>query len=46
MNTIERDVRGATAAHADLLAALQSLTDDMARSASLLPNWTDRKSVV
>ena len=40
MNTIERDVRGATAAHADLLAALQSLTDDTARSASLLPNWT------
>ena len=40
MNTIERDVRGATAAHADLLAALPSLTDDTARSASLLPNWT------
>ena len=40
MNTIERDVRGATTAHADLLAALQSLTDEQARSASLLPDWT------
>ncbi len=40
MNTIERDVRGATAAHANLLAALQTLTDDKARSASLLPDWT------
>ncbi len=40
MNAIERDVRGATAAHANLLAALQSLTDDKARSGSLLPAWT------
>ena len=40
MNTIERDVHGATAAHAALLAALQPLTDADARAASLLPNWT------
>lgn len=40
MNTIERDVRGATAAHASLLAALQTLTDDGARAASLLPDWS------
>lgn len=40
MNAIERDVRGATAAHAALLAALQSLADEKARSASLLPDWT------
>ena len=40
MNTIERDVHGATAAHGALLAALQPLTDADARAASLLPNWT------
>ena len=40
MNTIERDVRGATTAHASLLAALQSLTDADARAASLLPDWS------
>lgn len=40
MNTIERDVRGATAAHGSLLAALQTLTDEKARAASLLPDWS------
>lgn len=40
MNTIERDVQGATAAHANLLAALQSLTDSDVRAASLLPDWS------
>lgn len=40
MKPIERDVRGATAAHATLLTALETLTDDKARSASLLPGWT------
>ena len=40
MNTIERDIRGAVAAHERLVATLEFLTDDEARSASLLPNWT------
>lgn len=40
MNTIERDVRGATAAHASLLAALPSLTDSDVRANSLLPDWS------
>lgn len=40
MNPIERDIRGATAAHAKLLAALQTLTDADGRAASLLPNWS------
>ncbi len=40
MNTIERDIRGATTAHGNLVAMLQSLTDDEARSPSLLPDWT------
>ncbi|CAN5561198.1 maleylpyruvate isomerase family mycothiol-dependent enzyme [soil metagenome] len=40
MNTIERDVRGAVAAHECLLASLKFLTDAEARSASLLPDWT------
>ena len=40
MDTIERDIRGATTAHGNLVTMLQSLTDDEARSPSLLPNWT------
>ena len=40
MNTIERDVRGAIAAHESLVATLEFLTDAEARSASQLPNWT------
>lgn len=40
MNSIERDVRGATAAHVRLEAAIASLTDDDVRKPSLLPNWT------
>ena len=40
MKPIERDVHGATAAHANLLVTLETLTNDMARSASLLPGWT------
>lgn len=40
MKTIDRDVRGAVTAHERLAATLEFLTDDEARSASLLPNWT------
>jgi maleylpyruvate isomerase len=37
---IERDIAGATAAHRQLEAAIRGLTDDVARSASLLPGWS------
>lgn len=37
---IARDIEGATAAHRRLEATLDELTDDQARSASLLPGWT------
>ena len=40
VNTIERDIRGATTAHGNLVTMLQSLTDGEARSPSLLPDWT------
>ncbi|MBI4885276.1 MAG: maleylpyruvate isomerase N-terminal domain-containing protein [Actinobacteria bacterium] len=40
MKTVERDIRGATAAHRLLFAAVAKLTDDDVRSASLLPDWT------
>lgn len=40
MKEIERDIRGATTAHANLRAALETLTDDKARAASMLPGWT------
>lgn len=40
METTERDVRGATAAHAKLEAALADLTDAQVLAPSLLPNWT------
>lgn len=40
MNTIERDIRGAVAAHERLNATVETLSDDEARSPSLLPNWT------
>lgn len=37
---IERDIAGATAAHARLLAAIEGITDDQARAESSLPGWT------
>ena len=37
---IERDIAGATAAHRRLEAAIDGLTDDQARAASLLPGWS------
>ena len=37
---MSRDLVGARAAHASLIAALGTLTDDEARSASNLPGWT------
>ncbi len=40
MNAIERDIGGATAAHATLEAALVGLTDQNVSLPSLLPGWT------
>lgn len=40
MNPLERDIGGAVAAHGRLLASLEFLTDEEARSPSLLPDWT------
>jgi maleylpyruvate isomerase len=37
---IERDIAGAAAAHRRLEAAIDGLTDDQARAASLLPGWS------
>src|SRR5829696_3975021 len=37
---LARDIAGATAAHQRVLATLEGLTDDQARSPSLLPNWS------
>lgn len=40
MKPIERDVHGATAAHATLSAALADLSDEQVSRPSLLPGWT------
>ena len=40
MNELQRDVAGATAAHARLLERIDGLTDEQCASASLLPGWT------
>ena len=40
MNDLDRDVRGATAAHARLLDALADLDDDSCAGPSLLPGWS------
>ena len=40
MNSLQRDVQGATAAHALLLADVVALTDARLREPSLLPGWT------
>ncbi|MDO8362552.1 MAG: maleylpyruvate isomerase N-terminal domain-containing protein [Actinomycetota bacterium] len=40
MNAVERDVSGATAAHAQLLHGLAGLTDAQVAAPSLLPGWT------
>ncbi len=40
MKSVARDIGGATAAHELLVAAVASLTDEGARSPSLLPDWT------
>jgi len=37
---LDRDVEGCAAAHQRLLADLDDLTDEQARQASLLPDWT------
>src|SRR3954471_3673737 len=38
--TLARDIAGATSAHQRLLATLDGLSDEQARSPSLLPNWS------
>ena len=40
MNELQRDLAGATAAHARLLTALEGLTDEQCAGPSLLPGWT------
>jgi len=40
VDVVSRDLAGARAAHAALIAALATLTDEQARSASKLPDWT------
>ena len=40
METLERDIRGATRAHRFSESCLGGLTDDAARRPSLLPGWT------
>ena len=40
MNSLERDVVGAVAAHSNLAAAVSPLTDAQLREPSLLPGWT------
>ena len=40
MNDLDRDLAGAAKAHTTVIAALQGLTDEQVRQASLLPNWT------
>lgn len=40
MNDPERDIAGATRAHAGLIADVQRLSDDQIRQPSLLPGWT------
>ncbi|MEQ1700983.1 MAG: maleylpyruvate isomerase N-terminal domain-containing protein [Ilumatobacteraceae bacterium] len=40
MNELQRDVAGATAAHAHLVGALTGLTDEQCAGPSLLPGWT------
>jgi maleylpyruvate isomerase len=40
MNDVGRDRAGAAAAHAEVIATLQGLTDDQVTRPSLLPGWT------
>lgn len=40
MNELERDIAGATRAHARVIEAIASLTDGQIRQPSLLPDWT------
>ncbi|MGB8861602.1 MAG: maleylpyruvate isomerase N-terminal domain-containing protein [Ilumatobacteraceae bacterium] len=40
MNDLQRDLKGASAAHATLLVALTGLTDEQCAGPSLLPGWT------
>ena len=40
MNDLARDLAGAAKAHSTVIAALQGLTDEQVRQASLLPGWT------